>query len=308
MATAMERVERLRRERDALERAHVPADERMRDFLGTADGWRSMLQVMAEHPGIDVRNAWRVADYRVANGLGLGRDSHGATPTQVLLGHDEAARFGGRARPGALGVRQSFMRMEAGPDGRMHATGAYEERVVFPASKCEGLDWARMRAERPQWFPYVVNTSSAASMSMFVEACSSASLDGLGPVADWCFSERYGLAEDGDPVPAPLAARDPSELIVMLTEISDRLKEVCTRVDMALGRLSAPERSATIGRQGEKGPDVLAAELDRVAASPAPPGHLQSAADVLARAASPRPQAGAAGRPGRVPGLGRAGA
>ena len=199
--------------------SHAGWRERLATNISTQEGWRELLDVMAEHPGYSPRNLASVLQHR------LTYDVH---DTQELLTFDEAKALGGHVKRGAKAIPVS--------QPKVGAHRGFETVFKFLGRDCEGLPEGRYRGR-----PLKANPNDSESMDMFVRATEDADLEDLDAVGEWAFSQRYGLLQEGDALPAVPDVSDLKALVEDLAASGSRLKEACRRVDQSLKFQRHPE-------------------------------------------------------------------
>lgn len=171
-----------------------------------------------------------------------------------MLTAEQVAQLGGTVREGAEGVLFRERERVEGEGGALRYTGRRVSVRVWPASDCVGLDQNRFKGR-----PARVHPELAESMAMFMAATKDVGLDSLGEAADWCFSQRYGLAPADEPLPTATSGEDVDATIARCYEISRELGGVCWRVDRNIKLYKHPEWATEAERAVANEPDEVSA-------------------------------------------------
>lgn len=186
------------------------------------DVWQELLQVMAEHPELSLKNNASILQYRL---------QHDIHDTQELLTFEEARELGGYVTKGAKAIPISRVKL-VGPD--KHAEG-FETVHKFPAVVCSDLNEKRYRGR-----PFKLNPNNESSLRILSQALEGQ--DVSNPVVNWVVSERYNLHDEGEVLPAiPADLEDLEAVIAQLDQVQQTLKQVCRSVDQSVKYQRHPE-------------------------------------------------------------------
>lgn len=200
---------------------NVSWKERLVSTLYDQNNWRELLQVMAEHPNLSLKNNASILGYRVA---------HDIHDTQELLSYEQIKEMGGHVQRGTKTIALSRPKLDA--EGNRDG---FETVFRFPAVVCENLP-----KERYHGRPFHFNPANPESLDILANAFKGVEI--TDPVVDWIVSERYNLHEENHRLPAiPAAITEIEDVIERLSAVQSQIHELCLTIDQSIKYQKHPE-------------------------------------------------------------------